>query len=80
MMSSWPIDDDGAVSIPHEETMLLRSAFDLFDADKSGALDYSEVKTCMRTIPCLESSEIFRTLQRFDSQRSRCGQRWSLAG
>ena len=43
MMSSWPIDDDGTVSIPHEETMLLRSAFDLFDADKSGALDYSEV-------------------------------------
>ena len=23
--------------------MLLRAAFDLFDADKSGALDYSEV-------------------------------------
>jgi len=31
------------VSIPHEETMMLRAAFDLFDADKSGALDYSEV-------------------------------------
>eukprot|EP00802_Teleaulax_amphioxeia_P004240 Tamp_04244.p1 GENE.Tamp_04244~~Tamp_04244.p1 ORF type:complete len:542 (-),score=106.38 Tamp_04244:1741-3159(-) len=49
MMSSWPVDDDGSVSIPHEETMLLRAAFDLFDADKSGALDYSEVRTAMES-------------------------------
>jgi hypothetical protein len=49
MMSSWPIDEEGSVSIPHEETMMLRAAFDLFDADKSGALDYSEVRTAMES-------------------------------
>ena len=49
MMSSWPIDEEGSVSIPHEETMMLRAAFDLFDADKSGALDYSEVRAAMES-------------------------------
>ncbi|MGB1591537.1 MAG: EF-hand domain-containing protein [Promethearchaeia archaeon] len=47
MMSSWPVDADGGVTIPAEETMSLRAAFDLFDADKSGALDYDEVRTAM---------------------------------
>jgi hypothetical protein len=47
MMLSWPIGEDGSVTIPAEETMALRSAFDLFDADKSGSLDYEEVKKAM---------------------------------
>jgi len=47
MMRSWPVAPDGTVTIPAEETMTLRAAFDLFDADKSGALDYDEVRTAM---------------------------------
>ena len=47
MMRSWPVGADGSVTIPPEETMSLRAAFDLFDADKSGGLDYAEVRTAM---------------------------------
>lgn len=50
MMSSWPVGEDGSVDIPVEQMMSLRESFDLFDTDKSGALDVDELKVAMQTV------------------------------
>ena len=59
MMANWGVNDDGSVSIPHEEMMGLRSAFDLFDADKSGNLDFDEVSALLFTLTYAASYLIF---------------------
>lgn len=50
MMLNWPVNADGTVDIPTEQTMALRESFDLFDTDGSGALDMAELKTAMKTV------------------------------
>eukprot|EP00961_Rhodomonas_salina_P029178 393511-Rhodomonas_salina.2 len=49
-MLNWPVNADGTVDIPTEQTMALRESFDLFDTDGSGALDMAELKTAMKTV------------------------------
>jgi hypothetical protein len=45
-----------SVEIPPDYNMKLRESFDLFDADMSGTLDKSELKTAMRTVSDRDTS------------------------
>ncbi|EKX39206.1 hypothetical protein GUITHDRAFT_143617 [Guillardia theta CCMP2712] len=57
MITSWQLNEDGSVEIPASEVMLLRESFDLFDTDKSGALDMQEVKVAIEQCGLAVSDE-----------------------
>lgn len=38
MIKTWPVNDDGVVEIPAEQSMMLRESFDLFDAGQSAPI------------------------------------------
>ena len=49
----------------------LQEAFNLFDADKSGTIDYRELKTAMRALGfATKKQEVLHIMQEYDKDES----------
>ena len=54
-----------------QEVKELQEAFNLFDADKSGTIDYRELKTAMRALGfASKKQEVLRIMQEYDKDES----------
>ena len=59
------------LGIPLEDVKLIKEAFDLFDADKSGKIDTTELKEALQTIKLpTESSTLQNIMENLDTDKS----------
>jgi len=68
-----PVGKGGRPELTEEQKQEIKEAFDLFDTDKSGSIDYHELKVAMRALGFdVRKAEIIKLMKEYD--RNETGQ------
>lgn len=68
-----PVGKNGRHELTDEQKLEIREAFDLFDTDKSGSIDYHELKVAMRALGFdVRKAEVLKLMKEYD--RNQTGQ------
>jgi len=62
---------DGKFALSEEQKLEIKEAFDLFDTDKSGKIDYHQLKVSMRALGFeVRKSDILKLMKEYDRQET----------
>ncbi len=67
--TSLPMKKRGRQELSDEQKQEIKEAFELFDTDKTGTIDYHELKVCMRALGFdVKKQEVLSLMREFDRE------------